>query len=320
MLMLPFDWLFPASRRVAEQFGEPLCRACRYAHHPGPQGRAPDGGRGDVALADRGQGCRTGSSTATRLAAGGPGRRNANERSHRIRADQPSPSRPTPPLCCGSRRGRRTRSRPPETSTHATLGQTRSKAARPCRWLPRTRAPSKRPIPRHAESDHARRAFGPPRSAGLILADRPCAAPSLGIDLSTSGSAAFRVYGVADQWTNVCRGSVDGGHTRPAPLAELGSYGSRARLRRAARRAHAASGRSPPRPLSVVFPESQRHCLRRGPHDSGMTGRIGRLSRWWVRVRLPACRSAQSGPIRSHQRGQGRSSSGALHLAPSAAS
>ena len=209
MLMLPFDWLFPASRRVAEQFGEPLCRACRYAHHPGPQGRAPDGGRGDVALADRGQGCRTGSSTATRLAAGGPGRRNANERSHRIRADQPSPSRPTPPLCCGSRRGRRTRSRPPETSTHATLGQTRSKAARPCRWLPRTRAPSKRPIPRHAESDHARRAFGPPRSAGLILADRPCAAPSLGIDLSTSGSAAFRVYvsqisgrmSVADQST-----------------------------------------------------------------------------------------------------------------------
>jgi hypothetical protein len=154
----------------------------------------PDGGRGAAASADRGPGCRTGSSTATRLAAGRPGRRNANERSHCIRADKPSPPRPTPPLCCGTRRGRRTRSRPLETSTsiHATLDQTRSKAARLCRWLPRTRAPSKRPIPRHAESDHARHAFDPPRSAGLILADRPCAAPSLGINLSTSSHTRRR--------------------------------------------------------------------------------------------------------------------------------
>jgi hypothetical protein len=42
---------------------------------------------------------------------------------------------------------------------------------------------------------------------------------------------------------------------------------------------HAASGRSPPAPALGVFPQYQGHCLRRGPHDSGMTGRFGRLGR-----------------------------------------
>jgi hypothetical protein len=71
-------------------------------------------------------------------------------------------------------------------------------------------------------------------------------------------------------------------------------------------------------PALGVFLRAEQHCLRRGPHDSGMTG-PNRPGTWiGVGVCLPACRSAQSGPIRSHRRGQGRSSSGALHLDPPA--
>jgi len=147
--MLPFGGCSPESRRVAEQFGEPSCRACRAAHRPRLRVARPDRDRRrDLASADRGP-SRTGSSPATRRATNRSGRTDANERSPCIGADKPSPPRPTPPLCCGTCTGRRSRPRPPETSTlvHATLGQTHGKAARPCRWLPRTRPASIRDTP-----------------------------------------------------------------------------------------------------------------------------------------------------------------------------
>jgi hypothetical protein len=54
--------------------------------------------------------------------------------------------------------------------------------------------------------------------------------------------------------------------------ADLSSDGSRRAFGARRGRAHAASGRSPPAPALGVFLESPRYRLRRGPHDSGMTG------------------------------------------------
>ena len=102
---------------------------------------------------------------------------------------------------------------------------------------------------------------------------------------------------VADHLTDECHASVDGGHPSSGLTAELTSYGSR-RAFGAPGRAHAASGRSPAGPALGVLHHSQRQCLRRGPHESGMMGR-NRPAIWVVgrgeSPRLPLS------PVRTYQ-------------------